>query len=306
MGIETARVGTGIKRTKRRKPWTDRLVPYLFVAPFLLAFIVFFLGPAVYSLVLSFFRYKGYGTAKWIGLWNYQAILRYKVFWQGVSNVFFYWIAHAIPMMIIAFMLAVLISSKLVKHKSVFKPIVYMPQIVASVASALLFKNFFGTRYGILNSALGLTIPWLDDMNLARWAVVIMLIWRGTAYWFVIYLAGLTSISVEVVDAAIVDGANAWQRMTRITIPLMRSSFLFAFVIDGIVTLRLYAEPNILGGKAGDLCPAGMAPVLNTLMINMRSGRFGQASAVGWLLFLVIAAVSFVQYRLLRSRKQEV
>jgi len=305
MGIEAARTSAGIKRMKRRKSWADSLAPYLFVAPFLLAFVVFFLGPAVYSLVLSFFRYRGYGTAKWIGLWNYQAILQYKVFWQGVSNVFFYWVAHTIPMMIIAFMLAVLISSKVVKHKSVFKPIIYMPQIVAGVASALLFKNFFGTRYGILNSVLGLAIPWLENMSLARWAVVIMLIWRGTGYWFVIYLAGLTSIGVEVVDAAIVDGANAWQRLTRITIPLMRNSFMFAFVIDGIVTLRLYAEPNILGGNAGDVCPAGMAPVLNTMMINLRSGRFGQASAVGWLLFLMIAAVSYVQYRLLRGRKQE-
>ena len=295
---------TGAKvRPRKRRRWGDILAPYLFILPFILAFLFFFVGPATYALVVSFFKYKGYGSATFVGLKNYQNMLSYGVFRTELRNVFFYWIAHAVPMMLIAFLLAVLVYSKVIVHKRLFKPIIYMPQIVSTVAAALLFQNFFGTKYGILNSLLGVEIPWLTNMTLARWAVVVVLVWRGAGYWFVVFLAGLTNISDEVMEAAIVDGANAWQRLVRITVPLMRNSFLFAFVVDGIVTLRLFTEPNVLGGKPGTLAAVGMAPVLNLLVESIRSARFGQAAAVGWLLFIVIAIVSFVQFRLLRGKE---
>jgi ABC-type sugar transport system permease subunit len=207
-------------------------------------------------------------------------------------------------MMVLAFLLAILVNSKLVIHKRVFKPIIYVPQVVAGVASALLFQNFFGTKYGILNTLLGVEIPWLTDMTLARWAVVVLLVWRGTGYWFVIYLAGLTTISEEVLEAAIVDGANPWQRLVRVTIPLMRNSFIYAFVVDAIVTLRLFAEPNVLAGKPGTLAAVGMAPVVNLIVEGVRSARFGQAAAVGWLLFIVTAIVSWIQFRLLQGERE--
>jgi ABC-type sugar transport system permease subunit len=263
-----------------------------------------FLGPALYALVLSFFRYKGYGSVRWMGLGNYRNMLRYSVFWIEMRNVLFYWVAHSVPMMVLAFLLAILVNSKLVLHKRLFKPIIYVPHVVAGVASALLFQNFFGTKYGILNTLLGVEIPWLTDMTLARWAVVVLLVWRGTGYWFVIYLAGLTTISEEVLEAAIVDGANPWQRLVRVTIPLMRNSFIYAFVVDAIVTLRLFAEPNVLAGKPGTLAAVGMAPVVNLIVEGVRSARFGQAAAVGWLLFIVTAIVSWIQFRLLQGERE--
>ncbi len=289
-----------------KKRWGDILAPYLFISPFILSFILLFLGPALYAFVLSFYKYRGYGKATFVGVKNYYTMWNYNVFWVELGNVFFYWIAHAIPMMIFAFLLAVLVNSKAVTNKRVFKPIIFMPQIVAAVAAALLFRNFFGTNYGILNSILGTEIPWLTDMDIARWPVVTLLVWRGTGYWFVIFLAGLTTINTEVMEAAIVDGASAWQRLIRITIPLMRNSFIFAFVVDAIVTLRIFPEPNVLGGKAGTLAPVGMAPVLNLLVENVQSARFGQAAAVGWMLFVIIAIVTFIQFRILRERREEI
>lgn len=294
-----------VKSRGKARNWNDLLAPYLFVSPFLLSFILLFLGPALYAFVLSFFKYRGYGTATFVGLKNYTTILNYNVFWIELGNVLFYWVAHTIPMMTIAFLLAVLVDSKLVIHKRIFKPLIFMPQIVASVAAALLFQNFFGTRYGILNSLLGVEIPWLTDMSLARWPVVALLVWRGAGYWFVIFLAGLSTIDPEVTEAAKVDGASSWQRLTRITIPLMKNSFVFAFIVDAIVTLRLFAEPNVLGGRAGTLAPVGMAPVLNLLVENIRTARFGQAAAVGWLIFALIAVVTFVQFRILGVNDRE-
>ena len=283
--------------------WGELLTPYTFVAPFVVFFLGLFLAPAVYSLVLSFCKYRGYGPIKYIGLDNYRTILEYHVFWSMLKTTVFYWIAHAIPMMTLAFVLAVLVSSKLVTHKSIFIPLIFMPQIMTGVASALVFQNFFGTYSGVLNTILGTQTPWLEDMRLAKIAVVMLLVWRGAGYWFVIFLAGLTGISDEVNEAATVDGANVLQRLRYITIPLMRNTFLFAFVVDAIVTLRLFTEPNVLGAKAGTLAPVGMAPVLNLVINNINSARFGMAAATGWILFLLTVVVTAIQFFLVRSRK---
>jgi len=291
--------------SSQRRSWMEILTPYLFILPFIIFFLIFFLGPALYSFLLSFYRYRGYGDARFVEFDNYLRALDYHVFWTALENSLFYWIAHSIPMMTIAFTLAVLVNSKLVVHKNIFKPLIFLPQIVASVAAALVFQNFFGTHTGVLNTMLGTEIPWLEDMSLARWAVVILLVWRGIGYWFIIFLAGLTSINEEVNEAATVDGASSIQKLLFITIPLMRNTFLFAFIVDAIVSLRLFAEPNVLGGRGGALAPVEMAPALNLVVTNIRGARFGDAAAVGWMLFVIIAFVTLVQYLLISKRQKE-
>jgi ABC-type sugar transport system permease subunit len=278
------------------------VAPYLFIAPFLVFFGAFFLGPALYSIFLSFTRYRGFGTPQWVGLNNYAVVLNYDAFWLMLHNSVFYWVAHAVPMMTIAFLLAVLVHSMLARWLRLFKAVIFLPQMLATVAAALLFQNFFGTRYGVLDSLLGVEIPWLTDPNLAPWTVVVMLIWQNTGYWFVIFLAGLTTIDPEIDDAARIDGASELQRLARITLPLMRPTLIFAVLVDAIVTLRLFAEPNVLAGRPGTLAPDAVAPVLNLIVQNIRGGQFGLAAAIGWLLFLVIAAMSFVMFRIMRQR----
>lgn len=278
-----------------RPAWS--LAPYLFILPFVVSFVLLFLGPAVYSLVLSFMRYRGFGTARWVGLANYRVILEYEVFWTLLGNTFFYWIAHAIPMMVIAFLLAVAVHARVVRWTGILKPLVFMPQMVSSVAAALLFQTFFGTSYGVLNAVLGTQIAWLTDPSLAPWTVVAVLVWRGAGYWFVVFLAGLTTIDPELHEAARLDGARGWQRLLYVTLPLMRPTILFAVVVDAIVTLRLFAEPNVLTGKAGTLAPVDTAPVLNLVVENIRAGQFGSAAAAGWLVFAIIAMVTFILYR---------
>jgi ABC-type sugar transport system permease subunit len=293
------------QRRRRRRHWGDTLAPYLFILPFIVAFVVLFLGPALYSLGLSFYRYKGYGAAHFLGWSNYLATLRFHAFWSALGNTIFYWVAHVVPMMVIAFLLAIFVRTKFVPFKSVIKPILFVPNIVAIVAASLVFQNLFGTEYGVINWLIGMKIPWLQDYGLARWVVVVVLVWRNVGFWFVVFLAGLTSISPEIEDAARVDGATTWQRLRFITIPLMRNIFLFAFVIDAINSFQLFTEPNVLMGRAGELANEQVAPLLNLLVLNLRSGNFGQASAVSWILFVLIAIASFVQFRLFKSGEGE-
>ena len=294
--------GVGRRRTIR---WGDVLAPYLFIAPFVLSFLALFVGPALYSLVLSFYRYKGYGAATFLGLDNYRTILGYHVFWTTLENTIFYWLAHVVPLMVVAFLLALLVRSKLVKRKSVYKPIIFLPNVMVTVGAALIFQSLFGTRYGVINNLLGTEIRWLDDPTLRKWVVVFLLVWQGVGWWFVVYLAGLTGINPEIEETALVDGASAWQRLYSVTLPLMRSTFLFAFVIDAINSFRLFTQPNVLVAQGGSMAPNDMAPVLNLLLRNLQSAQFGQAAAVGWIVFVLVAAVTVVQFRLFRDAPEE-
>lgn len=289
-----------LEETARRVRVSDTLAPYLFLAPFLLSFAVLFVGPALYSLALSFYRYRGYGSATWVGFDNYSTVLSYHVFWTELKNTVIYWLGHMFPLLAIAYLLAVLIQSKLVRARSFFKPVIFLPQVVAPVAAALIFHDVFTQRVGLIDSLFRVEIPWLQDMGLVKIAVIVLLIWRGTGWWFVVFLAGLTSINEDLYEAATVDGASAWQRLVYITTPLMRNTFLFAFVIDTISSFRLFTEPNVLVSAAAD-APPPMAPILNLLVSYLQSAQFGPAASVGWIMFLLLALVSWAQFRIFRQ-----
>lgn len=186
-----ARTERSVRVHKRRRPLGDVLAPYLFILPFIASFVLLFVGPAAYSFVLSFYRYKGYGEARFIGFANYVATLNYHVFWTMLGNTMFYWLAHTLPLMSVAFLLALLVRSRLVRAKNFFKPILFIPNVLAVVAASLVFQSLFGTQYGVINSIFGMQIPWLQDPTLSKLVIVILLVWKNFGFWFVVFLAGL-------------------------------------------------------------------------------------------------------------------
>jgi ABC-type sugar transport system permease subunit len=295
----------GIAIGPRKRRWTrQNFVPYLFILPFVLSFLLFFAGPSVLSVTLSFFKYAGYGVARWVGLQNYAALLQSPSFWQSVGNTTFYWLVPIVPLLGGAFLLALLVRSRTSRLASVYKPLLFVPQIMAPVAAALVWRVILSDQ-GVINSVLGLDVNWATDPVASRWGVVLLLLWRGIGWYFVIFLAGLTGVPRELLEAAELDGATAWQRVRYIYLPLMRPIFLFAIVIDTIGSLQLFTEPNLLLGTALSSAgaPAYAAPLMNQVINNISGGQFGLAAAVGWLMFIAIGIFSFVQFRLLRERE---
>lgn len=289
-------------RTERRRPALgEAAAAYLFIAPFLVSFVVFFLGPAAYSLVLSLFRYRGYGAASWVGFANYARLLDYHQFWASWLNTVVYWIAGAVVTLGVAFVLAVVVYHSPIGGKRFYKPAIFLPNVMAAVAAALIFQTLIAPESGVINGVLGLDIAWDQDPFFGKAAVVALRAWHGVGWFFVIFLAGLTTINPELYDAAKVDGANALQSTRSVTLPLMRRTFLFAVVIFSISSLRMFAEPNLIFGANDGLAPAAFQPVMNQLYLNLRSGEFGVASAVAWLIFVPIVVVSAIQFRLLRE-----
>ena len=278
----------------------EKIVPYIFILPFTLSFLAFFLFPAVYSFVLSFFQYKGYGTATFVGLDNYTRLLTYRTFWQYLANTVFYFFAHFVPVMILSFLLALAVRSELIRQsQKVYKPIIFLPQMTASVAAALIFRIIFGGEAGVINQMIGIHIPFLTDLDLIRWPVVVLIIWRATGWYFVIYLAGLTTIDDDLIAAAKIDGTTAVQRVIHVVIPIMKPIFMFAFVMNAIGSLKIYNEPNLMMNNIGNT-PTQAAPYMNTVVDNLQGGYFGTASAAGWLLFVVILLVTMFQFSLFR------
>lgn len=272
----------------------ERIVPYLFLAPFLGAFILLFIYPAINSLYVSFTSYKGYGQAKWVGWKNYYAILHYDVFWIELRNVLTYWLMHVGVMMVISFGMAFIVSSPKYYKLARYKVILFLPRVIAPTVAALIFRAVFSTT-GLFNGLFGLEIAWFQNDFLTKCVIAFILVWRDSGYWFVVFLAGMTSINPEVIDASIVDGASTFQRIFRIFIPLMKNIIKFALIIDGISSLRLFSIPNILVGQPGALSPTSISPVMNLLVQNIQQGNFGRSSAVGWLLFVVIGLLTVIQ-----------
>lgn len=289
-------------RKKTKSLRSERITPYLFIAPFIVSFLLFFAFPALYSLVLSFFKYKGYGEARFIGLDNYKTLLKYSAFWKAIRNTLYYFLGHIIPVMVGAFASALILSSKRMQRvQKIFKPILFLPQVVPTMATALTFRVIFSTHTGVINQILNLNIPWLENTALMRLCVLILVIWRSTGWFMVIFLAGLTTINADLYEAATLDGASFLQQTTRITLPLMKPIFLFAFVMDAISSFKLYTEVNVMiAGTAN--APTDAATIMNMVTQNLENGNFGGASAAGWLLFILIAVISLLEQRLLRNK----
>ncbi|GAA3215256.1 carbohydrate ABC transporter permease [Dactylosporangium siamense] len=295
---------TGGPARARAPKWLDRLAPYGFIAPFVVSFALFFAIPSIVSIGLSFTRYSGYGPVEWVGLRNYRSLLDSPNFHQSVLNTLFYWLVPLVPMLGGAFLLAMVVRSKLTRWGRIYKPLLFIPQVMAPVAAGLVWRVILSGN-GVVNSVFGLDVNWLGDPDAMKWGVVLLLVWRGLGWYFVVFLAGLTSIPNDLLEAAEMDGTTAWQRVRHVVLPLMRPIVLFALVIDTIASLQLFTEPNLLVGGAGSTtgAPPSAAPVMNQIITNISGGQFGLAAAVGWLMFIAIAVFSVVQFRLFREER---
>ncbi|MDR1899762.1 MAG: sugar ABC transporter permease [Treponema sp.] len=242
---------------------------------------------------------------RFVGVGNYASLLTYNTFWFSVRNTFFYFILHTIPTMILAFIMAYMLQSKLMKGaQRIFKPVLFLPQVVPIIASALIWRILLARDYGAVNQLMGTSFDFLQDPSIRKWSVVILLIWRSTGWYMIIYLAGLTTISDEIYDAAIIDGANAIQRIFRIVLPMMKPIILFAFIMNAIGSIKIFSEPNVLLSTNTNAVnqPNAMA-IMNVLLMNIKGANFGMASAVGWFVFLIVLFITVFWFRVLGGKE---
>lgn len=278
------------------------LAPYLMISPFYILFIVFGLFPILFSLYLAFHAWDGLGPMEYVGLRNFRNLLTDDPdFWKSVGNTFAIWFLSTVPQLFLALVVAFLLNAAFVRFKDFYRAVYFLPNITSIVAVAIIFGSFFGSQFGLINGvlqALGLPrIEWINDPFWVKVAVSLMVIWRWTGYNAIIYLAGLQGIPHDLYEAATIDGASRKQQFFSITLPLLKPIILFTVILSTIGGMQLFTEPLILVGNTGGATKGGLTLVLYLYNQAFGNQLFGYASAIAWMLFIIIGAFSFLNWK---------
>ena len=292
-GVVTAR-GRGLHLTTHQR---EAVVGYLFLSPWLVGFLVFLVGPMVASVLLSFTQYKVIKAPVWIGLANYQRMFSDDLFYHSLRVTVTY-TAISVPLGIMAALgIAILLNQKIVAS-GVFRTIYYLPSIISGVAVAIVFAWIFNFRFGILNyllSLVGIEGPnWLGSSRYALSAFVIMSLW-GIGGTVVIFLAALQGVPQALYEAAEIDGAGSWRRFLNITLPMISPAILFVLIMGVIGTLQTFTQAYIMTG--GGPANATLFYLLYLYKNAFNWFEMGYASALAWLLFLIIMACTLLMIR---------
>lgn len=272
---------------------------YLFIAPWLLGFVAFTLGPIVASLGLSFTQYDMMLPPKYVGIEQYKQLFADPLFYKSLSNTL-YIVALAVPTsMITSFAIALLLNQN-VRGMAAYRTAYYMPSIVPAVASAALWMYLLQPQWGAVNGilkAVGLPAPgWLASKVWSKPAIVMVMVWASGST-MIIYLAALQDIPEALYEAAEIDGAGRWAKLRHVTLPLMTPTIFFTLVMSIIGTFQVFSVVFVLTDGMG-------GPVNSTLvyLIYIYRNAFvffkmGYTSAMAWVLFLVIFVLTIVQFK---------
>lgn len=300
--------GAGPRRRRSRRAAAEARAGLLLSLPFLLLFLTFIAWPVLQSMIMSFtdMRISDIRTpfaVEFVGLQNYVTAFEDPVFRRAAANTAMFVVA-GVPLTIVAGLSAAIALDRGVNRlRSVFRIGFYTPVITSIVAVAVVWRFLLQPENGLVNTVLswvGVDGPnWLGDERTALLSLVAMAVWRNFGTSMVIFLAGLQAVDRQLHEAAALDGANAWQRFTSITLPSIRPTMLFVLVTTSIGYLQFFEEPFVMTGGG---------PLNSTISASMYTynqfgfGNYGVAGAMAYLTFVVIALVTLVQFRLMREK----
>jgi multiple sugar transport system permease protein len=278
----------------------EAVAGYLFVVPWLVALLVFTAYPVLAALFFSFTEYNILQPPEWVGLQNYEAMLSEDPsFWTGVGNSAVYAVM-AVPLTLAVSLALALILSTRATGIGFYRTVFYLPSLAPPVAGAVVFMLLFSPSQGLVNAALGflgLRPPdWFLDPAWAKPTLVILHLW-GLGSAVLIFLAGLKEIPQTYLEAAAIDGANAWQRFRHVVVPLLTPVILFNLVMGVIYSFQVFTSAFVIGGTTGQ-------PLESTLMFMIliyrnafKYFKMGYASALSVVLFAVVLALTLVIFR---------
>ncbi|MGZ9583976.1 carbohydrate ABC transporter permease [Paenibacillus marinisediminis] len=281
---------------------------YLFSAPLIIGVLAFAIYPMFAALYMSFQQTTGLSVSgKWVGLDNYIYALEDPIFWQALGNTFMMGVLSVLFGIGLSFILASLINSlKWNFGKNFFKAVYFLPNVVSAVATTLLFSFlFYPSKEGLLNffiTSIGLDpIGWFTNPDLSRFSIVLMSLWGALGYNTIIFLAGLQSVPRDLYEAAEVDGAGTYRKWLYITIPYLRPIFVFMLIMGTIGGMKRFTDVWLIGGTAGNPGGSLMTVVLYIYRNAFLASQMGLATAVSYLLFIIIlvltAALMFLNRR---------
>ncbi|MCJ8008833.1 carbohydrate ABC transporter permease [Lederbergia wuyishanensis] len=268
--------------------------------------VLFYFYPMVQAFILSFKSGMG-SNLDFVGLDNYTRLFKDPTFIAALKNTFIYLIVQVPIMIVLALILSVLLNDPKLKFKGFFRTAIFLPAVTSLVAYSIIFKYLFGMD-GIINqflmgvSLISKPIPWLTDPLLAKITIIIAITWRWTGYNMIFYLSGLQNVDQSIYEAAKIDGANAFQMFTKITIPVLKPIILFTSITSTIGTLQIFDEiMNITKGGPGN-STVSISQYIYNLSFKY-SPDFGYAAAVSFVIVILIVIFSSLQFKAAGDRK---
>jgi multiple sugar transport system permease protein len=281
-----------------------------FAAPALLVIAVFFFLPVVAAFLISLTDFDIYALAdlanlRFVGIGNYLKLLQTPLFWNALGNTL-YFVVAGVPLSIAASLgAALLLHSRLARFKPFFRTALFAPVVTTLVAVAVIWRYLLNTRYGLLNYALGGLgidpIDWLGDPRWAMPAIILFAVWKNFGYNMIIFLAGLQSIPEELYEAARIDGASVWRQFASVTLPMLSPVVMLVGILTIAGYFQLFAEPYVMtqGGP--------LQSTVSVLYFMYEEGfkwwNLGFASAIAFMLFVLMFAVTMLQLYIARLRE---
>ncbi len=288
----------------------SKRIAWTFVTPAVFVIGVFFVLPLIASLLLSFTDFDLYALAdlknlRFIGLRNYIDVLNTPLFWKALFNTT-YFVVIGVPLSIAVSLGAALpLDSKLARYKGFYRTALFAPVVTTVVAVAVIWRYLFHTRYGLINYALGhlgvAPIDWLGDPHWSMPAIILFAVWKNFGYNMIILLAGLQSIPQDLYEAARIDGASFWQQFRHITLPSLRPVLLLVAIITVAGYFQLFAEPYVM--TRGDPLQSTVSVLYYMYEEGFKWWSLGRASAIAFILFLLILAITRLMLRIGRTKE---
>jgi multiple sugar transport system permease protein len=295
----------GLKRVLRdlRREWGA----YAILTPGFILFTLFVIFAIVFSFWLSFHKWDILSPDKpYVGLANYKQIFHDEDFHKAIVNTLFY--TSTIPIGLAIGLGVALLLNQQIRARGLFRTLYYLPVITPLVVAAIIWKWIYAGDYGLLNYYLlkahivGAPILWLSNYNTAMWAVIIMSIWKGIGFIMVVYLAGLQAIPGELYEAAEVDGANAWQKFRKITLPLLAPTTFFLVIISVIGSFQVFTQIFIM--TSGGPAQRTTTIVYYIYQYAFKFFKMGYASALAYALFAMVVVFTVMQMRWYTKRME--
>jgi multiple sugar transport system permease protein len=289
---------TSTRRGPSRLAIRDAIDGYLFIAPWLLGFVLFTAFPMGFSFTLTFMDWNLLGDQTWAGSANYERLVGDNLVGVSLFNTAYYTFFSVPLRMVIALAAAMLLNAS-VRGLSFFRTAFYLPTVIPAVASIVLWMYLFNPSLGLLNMGLSaLGIPkqnWLWDPVLSKPSLILMSLWT-TGNVIIIYLAGLQAIPNQLYEAAHIDGAGFWSQFRHVTIPMLSPSILFNLIMGIIGSFQVFANAFLMTN--GGPLNTTLFTVLYLYRAAFEQFRMGYASAIAWVLFVIILIFTLIQWKL--------
>ncbi|WP_313800085.1 sugar ABC transporter permease [Cytobacillus sp.] len=292
------------KRRYRSEEKKDMISGYLYIAPFFIIFSLVGLYPALFSIYLGFQKWNGLSPMEFVGLSNFKIVLMDPLFWKSVYNTIVMGIMGTAPQLVFGIIFAFLLNLAFLKFRNFFRVTIFMPYITSMVAVALIFSVLFSDHESSLVNYL-LSLAGVDPVNWSssewgtKMAISIMVFWRWVGYNTIIYLAGIQSIPNDLYEAATIDGANKFQQLIYITMPMLKPFIILTVFTSTVGALQLFSEPTVFLGNSAFTRDEAMTIVMYLYRDAFKLQSFGTASATAIILLVLITVFAVINTTLI-------